>query len=495
MYSKKHNFYLLFSAIICFNVLTVYGQNIKGKILDINKTPIPYATVQIGPNYGVVTNTDGAFSIDISAFDAEDSVEISCLGYKTILLKLKAFSKEIYFLEEHSNKLSEVFLSNKAISLDSILFKTKSNLKKNYKFKSSEYEIFSRRTEHIDGKKANIEIVKSEGFSKKQLKSFNKDFDKLEESLLNNTTNQYAEFIGKLKTSANSKTKLDVLKAIEIYDEENSYSVKNIFNRGNEIMLKNLDKNKVYTVKSGLFTLSDSISFNNHEQRIKDSINSIPQVKNIISAMIKEHVFIDANEKIDFILDQKKYDYEITDTTFIDNELIYIIAFTPKRASAIYHGTVHISSETFAVLKMTYGFYENRIGKKINLKFLLGLKYIEKNRNGLVVYKKGPDGFYYPKYISEKVDRYFYIKRPTKFTANDNRKNKVSFKLMAEGVFKEKTEVLVLSRADLSPSAFNSYNEKKKINFDHLQNYDPSYWKEYNILEPIKEIKSFEIPN
>jgi hypothetical protein len=76
------------------------GQTIKGKIVDINQNPIPYTTLQIGPNYGVITNEEGVFTLEVDNFSASDKVSISCLGYKWQDYMLSGFAPKTYVLIE-----------------------------------------------------------------------------------------------------------------------------------------------------------------------------------------------------------------------------------------------------------------------------------------------------------------------------------------------------------------------------------------------------------
>jgi len=483
-------FCLLFSLLL--NITTCYSQNSTGRILGSDSIPIAFATIQIGESFGVITNEEGNYSINLKRFSPKDSVSISCLGYEKTMILLEDFTAKEYILNEQINELSEVYLTNKSLSIDSIMIYVKSNLKKNYRFHLNEFNLFSRETEYIRGKNVNFEITKSTGFKKKQLKLFNTDFDKLETSLLHNTSKQYTEFIGTLKILNEDESKLSVDKAIQLLDERNNQSMESLTEKGNDIILKHLDKDKVYTVKSGLFKVSDSMSMNNNDNKMKDSINSIDHVKSVTFNMIKNYSLVSSDSKLDFVLQANKYKYELKGITYLDNELVYIITFIPKRTSAKYTGTMYVSNETFAVLRAEYKFYKNRVGQKVNLKLLLGVKFIENNNTGLVVYKKDHDGYYYPSYMNEQIDRYFYVDRPVKFIENAYKRNKVAFNFLIEGTFKEKTELLIISRSDINASSYNSF-EEGSINYETPKAYDPSFWKDYHVMEPIKEMKEFKV--
>ena len=81
-----------------------------------------------------------------------------------------------------------------------------------------------------------------------------------------------------------------------------------------------------------------------------------------------------------------------------NDELVHIITFKPRRSKAKLQGVLNISDETYAVLKMDYKYGKGKRGEKLNLKFLLGLKYDEDLTEGTIIYAK--TGHYYqPNYI------------------------------------------------------------------------------------------------
>ncbi|MFD2823448.1 carboxypeptidase-like regulatory domain-containing protein [Lacinutrix iliipiscaria] len=484
-------FFFIFASLLASNI---YSQTVSGKVLTASQEAIPYATVQIGESYGVITNEEGLFSIKTNDFDDNEMVRISCLGYESVDLKLINFKSQDYTLKEKVNELSEVFITNKPLSVDSIMFYVNAKLKENYRFHLNEFKIFSRKTEYIVGENADFEITKSTGFRKKQLELFNTDFDKLETSLLNNNSKQYTDFIGSLMILDDSQAKLKVEKAIRLLDERNNQSLESLAEKGNDIVLKHLDKDKIYTVKTGLFKISDSVSLDNREDKMADTINSLGHIRTKSFEMIMNNALNNSNNRLDFISETKKYNYELKDVTFIDDEMVYIIDFKPKRSSVKYTGTIYVSNETFAVIRADYRFYKNRVGEKLNLRLLFGVKYVEKNQEGIVAFKKDDDGYYYPSFINEQIDRYFYINRPFKFIENSNTSNKVSFSFKIEGTFKEKTELLILSRNEIETSTFNSYKELKDVDYETPKTYDASIWSDYNVIEPLNEMKDFKIP-
>src|SRR5690606_970407 len=96
-------------TILCLfgSIYSNFAQQVAGKVLTKTNEPIPFATIQIGPNYGVITNEEGSFSIETEGFKASDSVYISCLGFERKGLVLEEFSSKTYKLDEQVNELHE----------------------------------------------------------------------------------------------------------------------------------------------------------------------------------------------------------------------------------------------------------------------------------------------------------------------------------------------------------------------------------------------------
>ncbi|WP_055445006.1 carboxypeptidase-like regulatory domain-containing protein [Lacinutrix himadriensis] len=489
----KFKYLLSFLFVILFQI-TTQAQTVSGKVLSSTNEEIPFATIQIGSDYGVISNEEGSFSIETKGFTATDSVTISCLGFEKNAFILENFTSKEYVLIEKLNELSEVFLNHTALSSDSIMFYVNKNLKTNYKLDLNEFKVFSRKTDYVIGDLADFEIKKSTGFKRKQLQDFNDDFDKLETSLVNNKSKQYTDFVGSLKVLDKDNAKLDVEKAISLRDEKNDQSMESLAERGQEIVMKHLDKDKIYTIKSGFFKVTDSASLNKEKiKESQDTINTLRHAKNETFNLIKNSSFSNPDTNLDFVTNINKYEYTLNDVTFLDSEMVYIIDFKPRKSSALYTGSLYVSNDTFAVIRADYDFYENRVGEKLNLRLLLGIKYIEKNKKGIVVYKKGDDNFYYPSYINTQIDRYFYINRPIKFIENENSRNKVAFNFKIEGTFKGKSELLIISRSDLETTDFTNYTEKTRIDYENPKAYDATIWGDYNVLEPLNDMKNFKV--
>lgn len=496
---KHFNFrnIIIHFTLLLYGSFFLFSQNIKGRVLESEDYPIAFAALEVKNKAGIITNEEGYFTIDLIHTLPTDSLYISCLGYKKRGFLVSEFNSQDYFLEVQVNELPEVILTNKKLSVYAIMQNVKKNISKNFKINNTEYKLFTRRTEYINGKQADFIVKKSTGFNKNQLKSFNDDFDQLEKSLVKNKTKQYTDVIGNLKVLDESNTKMEIKKAIRLFDKDNNQTLESLFKQGNEIVLKHIDKNKAYKVKSGLFiTLSDSVSLGGKQRQMNDTINAVTPVKNGCHYFIKEHSFLGIDPELDFINEQDNYNYKLEDITYLGNDVVYHITFAPDSRKSKYAGNLYVNSADFAILKMDYKYHADRKGNKFNMKLILGVKYEERNKKGFAVYKQNDDGYYYPNYINEEIDRYFFAERPIKFIEQGKKRqakhSKVSFDFLIEGIYTAKSEFLIISKNNMTKSNYNQFKESKKIEYLTPSKYDPSIWGDDIVIEPLAEMKAFE---
>ena len=152
-------------------------------------------------------------------------------------------------------------------------------------------------------------------------------------------------------------------------------------------------------------------------------------------------MFVD-NSFLKTILDPKLYDYTFEDAGYNNDELTYIISYKPRKGKAKFTGKLFISDENYAITKVDYKYYGSRHGEKLNLKFLLGIKFIENVNEGTYIYEKNSENKYQPKYIKRIKGAYFYVNRDLKLIENSREKNKVGFSFKIEGDNRNKEEIL-----------------------------------------------------
>lgn len=476
-----------------------FSQQIKGQIIDAKTSePVAFATIQFDEDKGVVSNMEGFFTLSSEELNSDSELTISFMGYQTQQLTVKKLQDQnsIIRLNEAVNQLNTVYVSNKLPRVDSIMARVNRNLTKNYSASNVKHTLFSRETAYFKANNLIVDIEKSSNFSKKQLESSNRQFKELTDQIINNPPTQtFTDALLDIYIKSDGSTKMEVKKATKLKDIKNSLSLETVQTRVTNIVLKHLDTTKTYKVKTGWFTVEDSMSLKKSKQENKDlDDNSFNSLKSDNDNVINEHLFKETSQ-MEFVLDTDIYNYELTNITTIDDQLVYIINFEPRRNRANFKGTIYVADEDYAILKMDYTFAEGKVGEKLNLKLLLGVKYVENVNKGTVIYKKNSEmNVYYPYYINHESGQYVYAHRPFKFIENnDYSKNKVAFDATIEGNVVEKHELMSLDFKSVDEVTINGITEAKKVEFIQLKAYDPSIWQDYTIMEPLEELKKFKV--
>lgn len=491
--------FLALWSLLLLCAIPSFSQQIKGQIID-SKTgePVAFATIQFADNNGVVSNMEGFFALTSEELNPESVLTISFMGYQTKNMSMKEFQagNNLIKLNEAVNQLDTVYITNKLPSVDSIMARVNRNLVKNYQYSNVKQTLFTRETAYFKANDLTVDIEKSSGFNKKQLEASNKQFKELTNQIVNNPpTRSFTDVLLDLYLKSDTENKMEVKQATRLLDHKNTLSIETLQAKVSKIVLQHLDTTKTYKVKTGWFKIEDSLSFKKSKEVKNDSINSsfYALKSNSVNGM-KEHLF-GKDSKFDFVLDTKSYNYDLTNVTTIDDQLVYIINFEPRKSRAKFKGTIYVADEDYAILKMDYGFADGKVGEKLNLKLLLGVKYIESLHKGTVIYKKNTEtATYFPFYINQESGKYMYAHRPFKFIENsDSQKNKVGFDLKIEGTIVEKYEVMSLDYTSMDLAAYNNIKEGKKVEFIPLKQYDPSIWSDYTIIEPLEELKKFKV--
>ncbi|OYX28198.1 MAG: hypothetical protein B7Z06_02230 [Flavobacteriales bacterium 32-35-8] len=488
----KHR--LLF-IILVIGIKSVVAQNITAKLIDkSSKAPIPFATIKTGEYSGVISNEEGYFTISA---DVQENTPllISFMGYGSkslTIANIKALNYVIE-LEPAVNQLDEVYLSNKKPNIDSIIARVKRHAPKNYNTDLRQYDIFRRVADYVDFENLNFEIDKASQVKKQQLEKVNTDLQALTNAIMNSKTVQYVDFKGTLYTQTKDSTKLIVNKATKLLDHTKDFSIDNVQERAKNIMLRYLDTTKTYKVKTGLFKIEDSLSFaemKKEEQEAKKEEFDVNQLKGGTKRLLRFSRFYD-NSFLMTILNPRLYDYVIDDITVYNQQLTYIISYQPKKGKAKYSGKLYVSDDDYAITKITYSYFENRHGSKLNLKFLLGVKYEENLSSGLVLYQKQSDSTYQPKYINHESGSYFYVSRDLTLIENSKDRFKLSTDFTIEGSNRSKEELLITTTKATTLNDYNKVTQQKKIPYQTLTKFDNTIWGSEETLEPLQEMKAF----
>ena len=481
--------------ILLFMLTSIQAQQFSGKIIDAKTNEgIPFATIQTGEHKGVISNEDGYFSINL---DNKTTLSFSCMGYQAVTLEIAEIksSNNIVSLEEAVNELGAVFLNKTKPNANEIIAKVVNNIPENYHLGMQKYQVFTREKSGFNAKKLSFKIKKATGFRKKMLKDANTSLDSLANIIKNSNSTHYSDMLGDLYVRDADSAKLNVIKTTMLLDKKNNFSPENMEDKFQAILFKYLNKDKTYKVKTGLFKIEDSLSFDDilekeAEEASKNEINTSSLRSTPMGFL--EDSNLNTESRLRKFLDNDLYKYSLENMVYFNNNIIYIINFEPARAKAKFSGTLYITDGDFALIKANYGYAEGKRGQKVNLRLILGIKFIDNHKKGAFMFTKVDDK-YVPQYAMEESGQYIYLHRPIKFKENGFKKNNVTFDGLVEGSTLEKFEILFKDAQQINKGKFNAIKEAKKTPFEELKSYDPNTWKAYNVLEPLEDMKNFKV--
>ena len=248
-------FVLLFFFILS---VTVSAQRtITAKLIDsTTQNTIPFATISLDDNTGVISNEKGMFNIRIKKKVTEmDSLYFSCLGYEKKQISIQNFTDSIVVLQPKIIDLSEVLITNKNYSIDEIIEKIKTNLDNNYDKNYNKRKLFFRESFYTNLLKGDVKIKKT------TIPEFNQEFvDSIMVAVPKNT-DEYLEILGELygEIDKSAPQKMNIIKASHLYDKKNEITFENYENRFNEIIKKHVKRDSYFKIKSGLFGTKEDI--------------------------------------------------------------------------------------------------------------------------------------------------------------------------------------------------------------------------------------------
>jgi len=472
---------------------SVFSQSITAKLIDAStKAPIAFANIKTGAYSGTISNDEGYFTV--LATSDTNNITISCMGYasKTLSIKKIVSMGLLIALEPASNQLNEVFISNKRPNTDTIIARVNANISKNYKFDLNAYNVFYRATDYVNFKSLEFEIDKASHVKKQQLEGVNKSLTALANQVKSSNMVQFTDFKGHVFTLNKDSIKLKVEKATELLDSKKDFSVENIQKKMQDIILKYLDTTKTYKLKTGLFKIEDSLALNDDDFKEDDTNEYNTSYLNNDTKSILNQVLFYEDTFLNTILNSDLYTYSFKDVGYNNGELTYSIGFTPRKGKAKYTGTLFIAEDTYAVSRIDYNYYEDRHGQKLNLRLILGIKYIENKNEGTIIFAKDSSNVYQPKYIKRTTGSYFYVSRPLKFIENSSNRYKVSFDFKIEGQNSNTQELLVTNHKTLSFLDFQAERQTDKTPMIKLGKYEKTIWDNEGIIAPSLEMKVFD---
>ena len=501
---------IIFFSLISFLLSTIHteAQSLSSRILDsVTQKPIPYATVQV-KNNGVITNEEGQFTflLDESIQDT-DSLLVSSIGYKSLGKPIHEFTEKVIYLSPKAIELREVIVSNKNYTADEIIELVEDNLEKNYNGDITKKRVFHRRSSFDSWIKSDFTVKKS-------------TIAILDQRLLDSVIASvpkynpyYSEILGDLYGGTETETqKLDLFKASKLYDKSTELDVEKIEERFNDILKENIKDGSYFKIKSGLLSFkidadevselfeedidsTDTTALNKEleEQRKnkeEEKKNYVKWKRNSLARIFKG-LPTSEDTDLNFISKSRKYRFYLKEFTYLGDDAVYVIDFESK-GSADYKGTLYINSDNFAILQVNY---ENiKSLRKFNLLGVSANNYLAK---GKIIYSKQTDGFYGLKYYESEsasrvgINRSLKIIEKNKIVKGRNKQNELSGRMDFAFNNMVKNEVVVFESEPINQNVFEAFEENNEVLPTYMANYDPAFWKGYNILEPNTVIKQF----
>jgi len=493
--------------LVCFLLIVpmAKAQTLTSVIIDsATQKPVPYVTVQL-KNKGMITNEEGRFTFLLDKNVQEtDSLFISCIGYESIGKPLNQFIEKTIILSPKAIELKNVIVSNKEYTAEEIIDLVKYNLEKNYSSDLTKKRLFFRKSSFQRMIKTDYTLKKS------TIEAFNKKFIDSVIQTVPKSNSYYTEVLGDLYGNYdNEKQKLDLIKASELYDKSMEVDLEKLEEKFNKIIKENIKTDSYFKIKSGLFGTkvdadelfesevdsTDVVALNkeledkkkNEEERKKN----FAQYRRNALGDIFNSLPIRDDSYMNFLSKSRRYEFTLKDFTYLGNDAVYVLDFKPKR-SEDYKGTLYVNSDDFALIRADF---ENV--KSVKTFKLLGISMNTYLSRGKVIFYKEASGLYGLRYFESEAGSRMGVKRPLKIIEKNrhvkgrNKQNELSGKVDLAFTNVEKNEVVVFETEKLSESSFDAFKENNSILPTYMPNYNPEFWKGYNIIEPNTAIKEF----
>lgn len=473
-----------------------FSQPVSGTLIDkTTEETIPFATIQIGKNYGVVSNQEGSFSINTAGFSGKDSLVISTMGYHRKSFALKDFQDGAIYLTQNLNQLDEVYVLDKSITVEGIMAKVNARIPENYGNSLSKFTVFEQSKNTTKAQDMDIEIGSADFIDKKTIEAFNKSVDSLNQASMNRVSNSYSTNLTELYFGKEDSTKAILKKATVLINKEKNTSSDFLQDHVFGLIIDKIKSANTFRARSGIIPIDDSLNLfkNIRKGDEMDTLNTNKQ-RNGLKRAFRKNGFKEGTD-LDFVTETNRYKYKIEGVSKLGDEQVYHISFSPDGRRAKFEGNLYVSAETFAVLKATYQLAEGEHGEKVNLKFLLGIKYVESGKSGMVIYQKNGLGKYAPKYIRTTSNSYMYFNRSFTFTENNKNRDeriKLKFELKIETDNVSDNEYLIVDSTLIAENEYAAVIENEGVLRESTSAYDAEIWKDYDIIEPTQAIKEYE---
>ncbi len=489
----KFRLFFLLATNFILSPVAAQTQTIMARVVDAKTSePVPYATIQFASNKGIIANDEGLFSFSLDDLSStQDSVYISCMGYEKAALSIDSPLDSIISLTPKPIELNAVYLFDNELEVEDIIEKVRENLDQNYNREPVRQRLFLRQSNLNNVNKLDIE------FKKSSIVELNEKFIDSVVSILPRKAAYYTESLCDYYKMP-EESRLQIVKAAELYDKNNLGSTEELGERLETIFKENVKSNSYLKIKSGWFGQKvqvDSILAASEEEDAesaeKPKNEGFHSGKKYELGELYEQLFFREDSKLNFIDKYKRYEFVLKGYTAIDDQGVYVVQFAPK-GSQDFQGTLFINIEDFAIMRLEY----QNVNSLRRFK-LLGLYYEEVLLKGTTIYGKTENGKYDLKFMDKVFGRKMGINRPlsviekNKYVKGRRKQNELALELDILNSNTEKVELVVFESDNISYGEIKNTEENKNIEATYLSQYDPHFWEGYDIMEPNQAIKAF----
>jgi|GEM_PF-3031836 len=474
-----------------------YSQEITGKVIHfITQNAISNVAITSDKSFGIASDELGNFTLDISNIN---SLTFSNLGFETKTLTIDELkeNKYIIFLVEKSTELDEIKINASKITLDSLLVKTSQNMKKNMIKGVIKRNFYTLINTKINFKNVELDLKRSTLLNKKNRKLAEKELHNLSNKVLESNPDFSSEFVGILSSKPIFVEKIkksilmnrtDSLVGFQKIDTSQNFTVNNVDDKMQNLVLKYLNKDESYKVKSGLFTIQDSVSLKSLEKS-KDTIDEKKtfnqyDATSITDNAIRQEKMFKENAENNF-LNTKYYDHVLEQSEIFKENQHFVVSYSPRKSKAKFSGKIYVNPADYSISKIEYQYAEGKRGNHLNLKFFLGVKFSENIKRGEIHFDKNSNNSYFITYFKEESGIYVYANRSFKFIENSQEKNKIKFNVKFELSTLETSEVLFYETSTNISEDFKNFDSKKlNKRYPYLSktDYQKSTWKNRKLV-------------
>lgn len=497
---------LFFVFLIALNCGDLFSQTISSVVKDAEtQQPIPYATVQLSNKKGVITNEEGRFTLQLDEqFHEADSLFVSCIGYEGLAKPLNEFTETVILLNPKAIELNPVIVSNKQFTAEELIEAVKNNMKQNYSGDLTRKRLFFRNSYHQNLTKADFT------FKESTIEALNERFLDSVLRTIPKKTSHYTEVLGDFYGDYNKDNqKLTLIKASELYDKQNELDLTALEEKFNDILKKNIKPDSYFKIKSGWFGTkvdADEILAGPADPEDAEALKKELEAKKKNEEERKKYfashkkkalgnimgkLFFLEDSKLNFIVKNRRYKFNIVDFTYMGDQPVYLVDFEPKR-SEDYKGQIYINADDFAIIRVDY-----RNVKSLKTFKLLGVSMDQYLATGKMLFAKSDNSTYQLQYMEEELGTKVGIRRPLKIIEMNkrvkgrNKQNELFLKIDMANTSTNKHQVVIFDTESISSAQLEAVTENKDLLPTYMPNYDPEFWKGHNIIEPNKAIREF----